>query len=142
MPKEMLPLQSNRSQSLSTSMKERTGNSLQARRVCPEPAWDGSQVMREAAVWTPTIALKIIAACSLTCWMPPDAWNSNNNHKFYIQQKPHSLFLSIRFSLNNIQYQWPHIKSPSVKLHPFRSFLNLVFKFSVPQMGILLQWIC
>lgn len=67
MPKEMLPLQSNRSQSLSASMKEWTGNSLQARRVCPEPAWDGSQVMREAAVWAPTTALKIIAACSLTC---------------------------------------------------------------------------
>jgi hypothetical protein len=67
LPKELLPLQSNRSQSLSATVKERTGNSLQARRVCPEPAWDSSQVMREAAVWAPTTALEIVAACSLTC---------------------------------------------------------------------------
>lgn len=66
-PTEILPLQSDRSQSLSTAMKEWTGNSFQARRVCPEPAWDSGQVMREAAVWTPTTALKKVAACSLTC---------------------------------------------------------------------------
>ena len=71
MPKEMIPLQSDRSQSLSAAMKERTGNSLQARRVCPEPALDSGQVMREAAVCAPTTALKIVAACSLTCRMPP-----------------------------------------------------------------------
>ena len=83
----MLPLQSYRSQSLRAAVKERTGNSLQARRVCPEPAWDSGQVMRETAVWAPTTALKIVAACSLTCRMPP--WESNNKHnihKFYMPQ--------------------------------------------------------
>ena len=84
----MLPLQSYRSQSLCAAVKERTGNSLQARRVCPEPAWDSGQVMRETAVWAPTAALEIVAACSLTCRMPPwESNNENNVHKFYM---PHN----------------------------------------------------
>jgi hypothetical protein len=94
----MLSLQSYRSQSLRAAVQERTGNPLQARRICPEPAWDSGQVMRETAVWAPTAALQIVAARSLTGRMPPRVSTVNNNI--------YKLCVSQFCVLHNYQIQW------------------------------------
>lgn len=45
MPTKTLPLQGDRAQGLGTAVQERACNSLQARRVRPEPARDRCQVV-------------------------------------------------------------------------------------------------